>query len=105
MKIQTKEQEPNPFARVGRLAKVTRMVRELDYQLRIRGGDPYHDPARVLQMLEGFTPGHWVKLAIVAGAKPPSKISIRLILDEYRERVAALRAVIETTGEELERAS
>jgi hypothetical protein len=102
MKIQTHEQEPNGYARVGRFAKVTRMVRELDYQLRTRGANPNHDPFGLLPIaLERWTQQHWNQLALIAGARVPSAKTIALIIAEYRERAAAAAKLIETTGEEL----
>jgi hypothetical protein len=94
--------EPNSFERVARMAKVTRIVRELDYQLRLAGGDPNHDPARVVAMLVGWPEQNWKKLAIVAGAKPPSDITKAAIIADYQARAAR---VIETTAEDLSVAS
>jgi hypothetical protein len=103
MRIQTKQEEPNAFARVGRFAKVSAMVRTLDSELRNLGGNPQHDPYGVLPLaLSTWGEKEWTALALKAGAaKGPSAKSIALILGEYRERSAAAAKVIETTGEEL----
>lgn len=92
----------NSYERVARLAKTTRMIRELDYQLRCRGGNPNHDPFGVLpRVLSTWKQTDWNKLALLAGAKVPSATTIKVIIDEYRERSAAAAKLIETTGEEI----
>lgn len=104
MRIQTKEQEPNAFARVGRFAKVSAMVRRLDFELRSLGGNPNHDPFGVLpKWLDGASDKWWADLARRAGvAKMPSAKSIELFIAEYRERSELAAKVIETTGEVLD---
>jgi hypothetical protein len=107
VKIQTRQEEPNAFARVGRFAKVSAMIRLFDSEIRSRGGNPDHDPFGVIpKALESWSARAWEELALRAGAATkPSAKSIALFKSEYRDRTAAAARVIETTGEELEQAS
>jgi hypothetical protein len=103
MKIQTRQEEPNAFARVGRFAKVSAMIRLFDSEIRSRGGNPEHDPFGVIPLaLESWPALTWEALALRAGAATkPSAKSKALFIAEYRERSARAAKVIETTGEVL----
>jgi hypothetical protein len=74
----------DPFERVGRMNKTTKLVRALDAHLETAGIDP-RMPG-LADALAVWTPEQWARLAVVNGIRKPSPITVLAVLDCYRER-------------------
>lgn len=82
----------NGFERVGRKAKVWRLVAEMDRLLRAVNLDPYAQGGAIASALEAlWGPTEWANVALAAGVREPSAITIAAVLDVYRERCPGRR--------------
>lgn len=50
---------------------------------------------QIAQIIGGWEDGHWARAAVLAGCRPPSTITRKMIVDGYRQRARS----IDTTGE------